>query len=104
MVREDTGVPDKGASSAWMVADEAVGFTRAFLTMWRSPRRVVCRGRPEPGFHKSIDKSNLQYGEDRDDPRREIPSLTDNAATVKKMEDFILFRVKNNSLNEYERD
>ncbi|GFS57031.1 uncharacterized protein TNCV_4238221 [Trichonephila clavipes] len=50
MVREDTGVPNEGATCAWMAADEAVGYTRTFLTMWRSSRRLVCRGRPEPGF------------------------------------------------------
>ncbi|GFW43033.1 uncharacterized protein TNCV_1474291 [Trichonephila clavipes] len=33
----------------WMAAHEAVGCTRAFLTMWWS-RRLVCRGRPEPGL------------------------------------------------------
>ncbi|GFW19490.1 uncharacterized protein TNCV_1603841 [Trichonephila clavipes] len=38
MVREDTGAPNKGATCAWMAADEAVGCTRAFLTMWRSSR------------------------------------------------------------------
>ncbi|PRD34191.1 UNVERIFIED_CONTAM: hypothetical protein NCL1_15354 [Trichonephila clavipes] len=34
MVREDTGAPSEGATCAWMTADEAVGCTRAFLTMW----------------------------------------------------------------------
>ncbi|GFS76519.1 uncharacterized protein TNCV_1621351 [Trichonephila clavipes] len=34
----------------WMAADEAVGCRRAFLTMWRSSRRLVCQGRPEPGL------------------------------------------------------
>ncbi|GFW52192.1 uncharacterized protein TNCV_2426391 [Trichonephila clavipes] len=43
MVREDTGAPSAGATCAWMAADEAVGCTRAFLTMWRSSRRLVCR-------------------------------------------------------------
>ncbi|GFV57657.1 uncharacterized protein TNCV_3132451 [Trichonephila clavipes] len=38
MVREDTGVPNEGATCAWIAADEAVGCTRAFLTMWRSSR------------------------------------------------------------------
>ncbi|PRD36599.1 UNVERIFIED_CONTAM: hypothetical protein NCL1_08181 [Trichonephila clavipes] len=47
MVREDTGGPSDGATSAWMAADEAVGCTCEFLTMWRSSRRLVCRGRPE---------------------------------------------------------
>ncbi|GFU78914.1 uncharacterized protein TNCV_307551 [Trichonephila clavipes] len=50
MVREDTGVPNGGAACAWMAADEAVGCTRAFLTLWQSSRRLVCRGRPEPGL------------------------------------------------------
>ncbi|GFY35601.1 uncharacterized protein TNCV_2618921 [Trichonephila clavipes] len=36
MVRENTGAPNEGATYAWMAADEAVGCTRAFLTMWRS--------------------------------------------------------------------
>ncbi|GFU33439.1 uncharacterized protein TNCV_4362501 [Trichonephila clavipes] len=51
MVREDTGVPNEGSTCAWMVAEEAVGCTRAFLTMWRSSRRPVCGRRPEPGIH-----------------------------------------------------
>ncbi|GFU47435.1 sodium-dependent dopamine transporter [Trichonephila clavipes] len=42
MVREDTGAPSEGATCAWMMADEAVGCTRAFLMMWRSSRRLVC--------------------------------------------------------------
>ncbi|GFW24829.1 uncharacterized protein TNCV_1960941 [Trichonephila clavipes] len=50
MVREDTGAPNEGATSAWMAADEAVSCTRAFLTMWRSSRRLLCRGRPQPGL------------------------------------------------------
>ncbi|GFW66469.1 uncharacterized protein TNCV_3309881 [Trichonephila clavipes] len=50
MVREDTGAPNEGATCAWIVTDEAVGCTRAFLTMWRFSRRLVCRGRPEHGF------------------------------------------------------
>ncbi|GFV93511.1 uncharacterized protein TNCV_1988251 [Trichonephila clavipes] len=48
--REDTGAPNEGATCAWMAADEAVGCTRVFLTMWRSSRRLVCRGHPEPGL------------------------------------------------------
>ncbi|GFX18368.1 uncharacterized protein TNCV_4306691 [Trichonephila clavipes] len=36
MDREDTGAPNEGATCAWMAADEAVGSTRAFLTMWWS--------------------------------------------------------------------
>ncbi|GFU66151.1 uncharacterized protein TNCV_2858241 [Trichonephila clavipes] len=51
MVRENTGASNEGATRAWMVADEAVGCTRAFFTMWWSSRRLVCRERPEPGLH-----------------------------------------------------
>ncbi|GFX16611.1 uncharacterized protein TNCV_23821 [Trichonephila clavipes] len=46
MIREDTGAPNESATCAWMAADEVVGCTRAFFTMWRSSRRLVCRGRP----------------------------------------------------------
>ncbi|GFU26504.1 uncharacterized protein TNCV_2463481 [Trichonephila clavipes] len=49
--REDTEASSEGATCAWIAADEAVGCTRAFLTMWRSSRRLVCRRRPESGFH-----------------------------------------------------
>ncbi|GFS94624.1 uncharacterized protein TNCV_3649711 [Trichonephila clavipes] len=45
------GAPNEGATCAWMAADEAVGCTHTFLTMWWSSRRLVCRGRPEPGLH-----------------------------------------------------
>ncbi|GFY19604.1 uncharacterized protein TNCV_4647761 [Trichonephila clavipes] len=38
LVREDTGVPNEGATCAWVAADEAIGCTRAFLAMWRSSR------------------------------------------------------------------
>ncbi|GFW68043.1 uncharacterized protein TNCV_1618041 [Trichonephila clavipes] len=48
MFREDTGAPNEGATCAWMAADEAVGCTRSFLTMWWSSQRLGCRGRPEP--------------------------------------------------------
>ncbi|GFX42065.1 uncharacterized protein TNCV_2134801 [Trichonephila clavipes] len=50
-VREDTGAPNEGVTCAWIAADEAVECTCAFLTMWRSSRRLVCRGRPEPDLH-----------------------------------------------------
>ncbi|GFT25233.1 uncharacterized protein TNCV_181061 [Trichonephila clavipes] len=50
MVREDTGASNEVTTCAWMAADEAAGCTRAFHTMWRSSRRLVCRGRPEPGL------------------------------------------------------
>ncbi|GFV11474.1 hypothetical protein TNCV_1695981 [Trichonephila clavipes] len=50
MVREDTVASSEGATCTWMAADEAVGYMRAFLTMWRSSRQLVCQGHPEPGL------------------------------------------------------
>ncbi|GFX19946.1 uncharacterized protein TNCV_1435061 [Trichonephila clavipes] len=50
MFREDTGAPSEGATCAWMVADEEVGCTHAFLTIWQSSRQLVCRGPSEPGL------------------------------------------------------
>ncbi|PRD22426.1 UNVERIFIED_CONTAM: Testis-expressed protein 11 [Trichonephila clavipes] len=44
MVREYTGASSEGATCAWMAADEAVGCTRAFLTMWLSSRRLEHSG------------------------------------------------------------
>ncbi|GFX01711.1 uncharacterized protein TNCV_4279911 [Trichonephila clavipes] len=41
MVREDTGPSIKGATCAWMAAEEAVGSTLAFITMIQSSRRLV---------------------------------------------------------------
>ncbi|GFT41403.1 hypothetical protein TNCV_3890221 [Trichonephila clavipes] len=51
MVREDTGDSNAGDICAWMATDEAVGRWRIFLTLWRTSRRVVYRGRPESGLH-----------------------------------------------------
>ncbi|GFT70186.1 uncharacterized protein TNCV_3456471 [Trichonephila clavipes] len=62
MVREDTRAPSKGATYDWMAADEAVGYTRAFLTMWRSSRQLVCRGHPEPR-HRVNDISRIHWSE-----------------------------------------
>ncbi|GFU71765.1 uncharacterized protein TNCV_130691 [Trichonephila clavipes] len=62
MVREDTGAPNEGAICAWMAADEAVVCTRAFLMMWRSSRRLVCRGHPEPGLQPSGQGNGLVAG------------------------------------------
>ncbi|GFV76935.1 uncharacterized protein TNCV_690051 [Trichonephila clavipes] len=50
MIREDTGASSEGATCTWKTADEVIGYMRAFLTMWWSFRRLVCRGRPEPGL------------------------------------------------------
>ncbi|GFT95611.1 uncharacterized protein TNCV_310301 [Trichonephila clavipes] len=44
MFRENTGAPSEGATSAWNAADEAVGCTCAFLNMWGSSQRLICRG------------------------------------------------------------
>ncbi|GFW15888.1 hypothetical protein TNCV_4431611 [Trichonephila clavipes] len=50
MIREDAGAPSEGATRVWMAADEAVGCMMRALAMWRCSQRLVCRGRPEPGF------------------------------------------------------
>ncbi|GFU53081.1 uncharacterized protein TNCV_3098651 [Trichonephila clavipes] len=52
------GASSEGATCAWMAADEAVGCTRAFFTMWRSSRRLVCQGRPEPGRVNDISRTH----------------------------------------------
>ncbi|GFX78511.1 uncharacterized protein TNCV_29511 [Trichonephila clavipes] len=49
MVREDTEASSEGVTCAWMAADESVGFTRAFPTMWRFSQRL-CQERLEPGL------------------------------------------------------
>ncbi|GFW51668.1 uncharacterized protein TNCV_1186001 [Trichonephila clavipes] len=51
MVREDTGALSEGATCAWMATDEAVGCARAFITMWLSSRKLVCRWCVEAGLH-----------------------------------------------------
>ncbi|GFX75248.1 uncharacterized protein TNCV_3042711 [Trichonephila clavipes] len=61
MVLKDTGSLSKGATCTWMAADEAVGYTRALLTMRRSSKRLVCRGCPEPGLHVN-DISRIHCG------------------------------------------
>ncbi|GFX30646.1 hypothetical protein TNCV_4861701 [Trichonephila clavipes] len=48
------GQHSEGTTCAWMADDEAIGCTRAFLTMWRSSRRLVCQGRPESGLHINV--------------------------------------------------
>ncbi|GFU26116.1 uncharacterized protein TNCV_5105661 [Trichonephila clavipes] len=62
MVREDTEALCEGATCAWMTADEAVGCTRAFITMWWSSRRLVDRGRLEPGLHVN-DNSRIHWSQ-----------------------------------------
>ncbi|GFX19582.1 uncharacterized protein TNCV_2074901 [Trichonephila clavipes] len=49
-VQEETWASREGATCAWMATDEAVGSTCAFLTMWWSCQRQVCRERPELGL------------------------------------------------------
>ncbi|GFV93160.1 uncharacterized protein TNCV_572991 [Trichonephila clavipes] len=60
MIRENTGASSEGATCAWMAADEAVCSTHAFLTMWWSSQRLVCRGRPEPGLRVN-DMSRIRW-------------------------------------------
>ncbi|GFW27180.1 uncharacterized protein TNCV_94061 [Trichonephila clavipes] len=62
MAREDTGAPNEGATCSWMAADGAVGCTRAFLTMWRSAPRLVCRERLEPDLCVK-DISRIQWSQ-----------------------------------------
>ncbi|GFT84345.1 uncharacterized protein TNCV_1609791 [Trichonephila clavipes] len=62
MVREDAGCPSKGASCACMSTDEEIGCTRALLTVWRCPRRLVYRGRSEPG-HRINDISRVHWSQ-----------------------------------------
>ncbi|GFU96377.1 uncharacterized protein TNCV_89531 [Trichonephila clavipes] len=50
VVREVTRAPSERATCAWMASDEAVGCTRAFLTMQQSSLRLVCRRCPELGL------------------------------------------------------
>ncbi|GFX43474.1 uncharacterized protein TNCV_4874941 [Trichonephila clavipes] len=50
IVLEDTWALSEGATCTWMANDEAVGCTRALFTMWWTSRRLVYRGRPEPGL------------------------------------------------------
>ncbi|GFU71499.1 uncharacterized protein TNCV_1672951 [Trichonephila clavipes] len=51
MVREHTGAYIKGSTCVSIAADDAVVCTRAFLTMLRSSRRLLCRGRLESSLH-----------------------------------------------------
>ncbi|GFW95791.1 hypothetical protein TNCV_5023261 [Trichonephila clavipes] len=53
------GAPSEGATCAWIAADEAVGYTRVFLKMGWSSRRLVCPGRPKSCLHV-IDMSRIQ--------------------------------------------
>ncbi|GFU13548.1 uncharacterized protein TNCV_938341 [Trichonephila clavipes] len=73
MVREDTGALSAGATSAWMAADEAVDCTRAFLTMWWSSRRLVCRGHPETGIRVN-DISRIHWSQHLLTTQSELPS------------------------------
>ncbi|GFX99119.1 uncharacterized protein TNCV_2493001 [Trichonephila clavipes] len=71
---EKTGAPSDGATCAWMAADEALGCTRAFLTMWRSSRRLVCRARPEPGLRVN-NTSRIQWSQHLLTAQSERPSF-----------------------------
>ncbi|GFT07023.1 uncharacterized protein TNCV_1415741 [Trichonephila clavipes] len=73
MVREDTGAPSKCATYAWMAADEAARCTRVFLTMWRSSRRLVYRGRLEPGLRIN-DISRIHWPQHLFTTQSELPN------------------------------
>ncbi|GFS95898.1 hypothetical protein TNCV_2259541 [Trichonephila clavipes] len=50
-IKKTQGFPSEGVSCAWMAAEEAIGSTRAFLTMWRSFYTTsVVRGCPDTGL------------------------------------------------------
>ncbi|GFV64639.1 uncharacterized protein TNCV_850881 [Trichonephila clavipes] len=61
-VRGDTVGPSEGYTCDWRADDEAVGCTRALLTMWRSSQQLVCRGRPEPGLRVN-DMSRIHWSQ-----------------------------------------
>ncbi|GFW14473.1 hypothetical protein TNCV_2357971 [Trichonephila clavipes] len=58
----DTRASSEGATGAWVAPNEAVGYTRAFLKMWRSSRRLVCRERPDIGLRKN-DISSIHWSQ-----------------------------------------
>ncbi|GFW83797.1 uncharacterized protein TNCV_669101 [Trichonephila clavipes] len=62
MAREDTWNPSEGGTFSWMTADEAVGCTHAFLTMWISSQRLVYRGSPELGL-RVYDISRIHWSQ-----------------------------------------
>ncbi|GFX82176.1 hypothetical protein TNCV_4398351 [Trichonephila clavipes] len=68
MVREDTGAPSEGTTCAWMVVDEAVGYTHAFYTMWQSSGRLN-------GTSLSI---ALLWGKDKNLAEKSNEALLDN--------------------------
>ncbi|GFU59669.1 uncharacterized protein TNCV_3186371 [Trichonephila clavipes] len=47
---------------------------RAFLTMWQSSRRLVCRGRPEPGLRVN-DISRIRWSQHLLTTQSERPNL-----------------------------
>ncbi|GFT02695.1 uncharacterized protein TNCV_829611 [Trichonephila clavipes] len=63
VVQEDAGASSEGPTCAWMAAYEAIGCTRAFLTIWRASGRLVCRGRPESGLHLNGPKSQIHWSQ-----------------------------------------
>ncbi|GFX13430.1 HTH_Tnp_Tc3_2 domain-containing protein [Trichonephila clavipes] len=73
--REDTGVPNEGATCARMAADDAVGCTRAFLTMLWTSRRLDCQGHPGGGLRVN-DISRIHWLPLRRN-RRQYEQLTD---------------------------
>ncbi|GFX58137.1 hypothetical protein TNCV_4048951 [Trichonephila clavipes] len=59
-VQEDTEAPSECAICAEITANEAVGFTCAFLTMWWSFRRLVCSSLDIFG-HWNAKRSSVPY-------------------------------------------
>ncbi|GFV01469.1 uncharacterized protein TNCV_2960631 [Trichonephila clavipes] len=89
MVREDTGASNEGVTCTCMAADEAVGCMRAYLSMWRSCRRLVSRGRPEPGLRvNDISRIHLfqhLFATQSKRPNRRATHLVDHPASIEPM-------------------
>ncbi|GFU09244.1 uncharacterized protein TNCV_1122431 [Trichonephila clavipes] len=89
MVQEDTGTPSEGATCAWIAVGEAVGCKRAFLTMWQSSRRLVCRGRSKPGLRVN-DISRIHWSQhflttQSERPNGRATRLADHPASIMPM-------------------
>ncbi|GFX51604.1 uncharacterized protein TNCV_5013081 [Trichonephila clavipes] len=89
MVGEDTGPPSEDVICAWTAVDEAIVCTRAFLTMWRSSRRLVRRGHPEPDLHVN-DISRIHYSQhllttQSERPNWQASRLADHPASIMPM-------------------
>ncbi|GFS93894.1 uncharacterized protein TNCV_5053481 [Trichonephila clavipes] len=86
MVREDTWALSEGATCACMVADELASCTCAFLMMWWSSRRLVCRGGPELGLRVN-DIFGIHWSQHRlttqsERPNGRVTRLADHPASI----------------------